>query len=256
MLRQQARYLRDLHGGAQPLVLPNAWDAASARAVAGAGFPVVATTSGGVAASLGWPDGEQVPPAEMFDAVARIAGAVAVPVTADIEAGYGLPADELVAALLAAGAVGCNLEDTDHSHGNVLVDPVSQAERIAGIKDAARTAGVDIVVNARIDVFVREAGSRDERVEQTVARAAPYLDAGADCIYPIGADEEALATLVARIPAPLNGMVRPGLTRFTRLRQLSMARISFASALHRLVMAGLGARLETIARGGDDWHDG
>ena len=127
-LKEAAEQLRALHSGPEPLVLPNAWDAASAKAVAEAGFAALATTSVGVALALGWPDGEQIPPDEMFAAVARIARVVDVPVTADIEAGYGLSPDEIVRRLLAAGAVGCNLEDTDHANGKTVRDAHKQAE--------------------------------------------------------------------------------------------------------------------------------
>lgn len=248
----RAQRLRALHHVGTPLVLPNAWDAASARAVVDAGFPAVATTSGGVAASLGWADGEQVPPVEMFAAVARIARAVDVPVTADIEAGYGLTPGELVERLIATGAVGCNLEDTDHAHGRTLVAAEVQAERVAAVRDAARVAGVDLVVNARIDVFVRQVGEPDERVEMALERARRYAEAGAECVYPIGADLTSLATFVARHRGPINGMARPGVAPFSRLLELGVARISFASALHRGAMEGLRRRLTAIAAGSDD----
>src|SRR5712692_5375356 len=117
-LAEAAERLRALHAGSEPLVLPNAWDAATARAVVEAGFPVVATTSAGVSGGLGWAAGEATPADEMFAAVARIARVVDAPVTADIESGYGLPPEEIVRRLLAAGAVGCNLEDTDHTSGD------------------------------------------------------------------------------------------------------------------------------------------
>ena len=129
-LQQAADRLRALHTAAEPLVLPNAWDAASARAVVEAGFPAIATSSVAVAHALGYEDGEQTPPDEMFAAVARIARAVEVPVTADIEGGYGLPPHEVGERLLAAGAVGCNLEDTDHTT-HALRDPNQQVDRLA-----------------------------------------------------------------------------------------------------------------------------
>src|SRR5215468_461495 len=140
-LAARAERLRALHHAGAPLLLPNAWDAASARAVAEAGLPAVATTSSGVARSLGWEDGERVPPAEMFAAVGRIARSVELPVTADIEAGYGLSPEAVAEQLLRAGAVGCNLEDTDHARPGALVDAERQALRIAGLKRAARAAG-------------------------------------------------------------------------------------------------------------------
>src|SRR5581483_791606 len=145
--------LRSLHVRGRPLVLPNAWDAATARAVVEAGFPVVATTSAGVAASLGYDDHEGAPAGEMLAAAARIARAVDVPVTVDAEAGYGLTADELVDALIAAGAAGCNLEDSDHATGRPR--PVeAAARRVRALRDAADRRDYPLVVNARVDVFL------------------------------------------------------------------------------------------------------
>src|SRR3954463_14850779 len=132
--------LRSLHRPGAPLLLPNAWDVATARAVVAAGFPVVATTSGGVAATLGYDDHEGAPPDEMFAAAARIARGVEVPVTVDAEAGYGMEPAELVAALRAAGAAGCNLEDTDHAGGG-LQDPGRQADWLRAVRDAASEDG-------------------------------------------------------------------------------------------------------------------
>lgn len=249
----RASQLRAYHHAGSPLVLPNAWDAASARAVVAAGFQVVATTSGGVAESLGWADGEKTPPEEMLAAVARIAGAVDVPVTADLEAGYGLSPRELIERLVSTGAVGCNLEDIDHTREGALVATEVQAERLAEVKEAARGTGVDIVLNARIDVFLARVGEVDERVDLALERAHRYVEAGADCVYPIGAGEEALAAFVDRFPRPVNGMARPGLARFSRLRELGLARISFGSALQHLAVGSFRRRLGAIGEGDDGW---
>jgi 2-methylisocitrate lyase-like PEP mutase family enzyme len=249
----QAERLRALHHAGTALLLPNAWDAASARAVADAGFPAVATTSGGVAASLGWPDGERAPYDEMLAAVSRIARSVDVPVTADVEAGYGLEPGELVAKLIATGAVGCNIEDTDRPDGRTLVAAELHAERIAAIKQEATAAGVDLVVNARIDVFARQVGEPAERPRLALERARRYADAGADCVYPIGADEQALATFVAGFDGPVNGLARPGIARCSRLLELGVARISFGSALHGHAATDLERRLQLIAAHRDDW---
>ena len=169
-----AEALRARHHGPEDLVLPNAWDAASAREVVDGGFPVVATTSSGVAKSLGWADGEETPLDEMFAAIARITRVVDVPVTADIEGGYGLSPEQLVARLLAAGAVGCNVEDADHGGDAVLHDANRQADYLAAMRAAARETGVSIVINARIDVFIREFGEPKDRVAETLRRAATY----------------------------------------------------------------------------------
>jgi 2-methylisocitrate lyase-like PEP mutase family enzyme len=238
LLAARAATLRALHHAPEPLLLPNAWDAASARIVAEAGFPAVATTSSGVAACLGWADGEQTPPVEMFAAIARIARVVPVPVTADLEGGYGLAAEEFVARLLATGAVGCNIEDTDRSGQSVLRDPGAQAEYLAAVKQAGRAAGVDIVLNARIDVFVRQFGEPAERVAEAIRRARIYLDAGADCVYPIFVREEAaIAALVEGIPGPVNIFALPDGPSRTRLGELGVARISYAGRLHREAFA-------------------
>src|SRR5215472_15362552 len=250
-LTDLAEQLRALHHAAEPLVLPNAWDAASARAVEAAGFPAVASTSSGVAVSLGWPDGEQMPADEMFGAVARMARAVQVPVTADIEAGYGLDAATLVKRLLDAGAVGCNLEDTDHAAGKTLRDQDQQAQWLSEVRRAARALGVDIVLNARVDVFVRRQTETDADIKEALARARKYLAAGADCVYPILVHrEQTVARLVQGIPGPVNIFALPELPPVPRLHELGVRRISFAGRLQRAALAELQARLERIKTDG------
>jgi len=178
-----------------PLILPGPWDAAGARACVAAGFPALATPSAGVSAALGYDDGS-TPADEMFAAVARIARAVDVPVSADVEDGYGLAPDELVDRLLEAGAVGCNLED---SRDGVLTDPHEQAAYLAEIRAAA---GDRLFLNARVDVFLHGDGDLGHAVE----RAALYVAAGADCVYPILAPADALPVLRAGIRGPLNAL--------------------------------------------------
>jgi 2-methylisocitrate lyase-like PEP mutase family enzyme len=233
-LAELAERLRALHRPGAPLVLPNAWDVASARRFAKAGCDALATTSAGVANALGWPDGEAIPPGEMFAAVARIAAAVDVPVTADLEAGYGLAAKELVHRVLAAGCVGLNFEDSDHARGKgALVDASRQAERIAAVKEAARAEGVDLVLNARVDTFLGGALSGDARIEETLRRGRLYLAAGADCIYPITAHEERdIAAIVDGLGrAPINVMALPTAPPLARLAALGVARVTFGSLL-------------------------
>src|SRR4051794_7901635 len=184
-LKAQAERLRELHNG-EVLVLPNVWDAASARIVEEAGFPAVATASAAITAMLGYPDGEGAPSSEMFSAAGRIARAVAVPVSVDAEAGYHLQATELVDRLLEIGAVGCNLEDSDHQAGG-LIDVGAQADWLAAVRSAAADAGVPIVINARVDTFLPTSRIAEvDRVGEAVRRGQRYRDAGADCIYPIG----------------------------------------------------------------------
>ncbi|MCH0563936.1 isocitrate lyase/phosphoenolpyruvate mutase family protein [Streptomyces sp. MUM 2J] len=182
-----------------PLVLPGPWDAASAQVFVAAGFPALATPSAGIAAALGYEDG-RTPADEMFAAVARIARAVDVPVSADVEGGYGFAPKELVERLLEAGAVGCNLED---SEGGVLKDPRRHAEWLAEVRGAA---GDRLFVNARIDTFLHGAGDPD----RTIERAALYVAAGADCVYPILAPVGLLPLLRAGIEGPLNVFARYG----------------------------------------------
>src|SRR5512145_3042003 len=150
-LQSRCDLLRSLHRPGDPLLLPNAWDVATARAVVAAGFPVVATTSGGIAATLGYEDHEGAPAEDMFAAAARIAGAVDLPVTVDAEAGYGIDPAELVASLREIGAAGCNLEDTDYARGELRA-PDEQAEWLRAVREAASEIGYRLVVNARIDV--------------------------------------------------------------------------------------------------------
>ncbi|HEY0814828.1 MAG TPA: isocitrate lyase/phosphoenolpyruvate mutase family protein [Pseudonocardia sp.] len=239
-LKARAEQLRKLHHGDRMLVLPNAWDAASATVVAEAGFPAVATASAAISAMLGYPDGEGAPWQEMFAAAGRIARVVSVPVTVDAEAGYGLPPKELVGRLLETGAVGCNLEDTDHRAGG-LTEPGRQAERLAAVRGAADEAGVPIVVNARIDVFLPPSGvPAAERLAEAVRRGRRYLEAGADCVYPIGVgDERDIATLVAELPGPVNANTRPGGPDLDRLRELGVARVSYGPRFYREALANL-----------------
>jgi 2-methylisocitrate lyase-like PEP mutase family enzyme len=246
-LKAGAEQLRKLHHGEQMLVLPNVWDAASAEIVAGAGFPAVATASAAISAMLGYPDGEGAPWQEMFAAAGRVARAVSVPVTVDAEAGYGMRPRELVDRLLEIGAVGCNLEDTDHRAGG-LIEAGTHAEWLAAIRAAADDAGVPIVVNARVDVFLPQSEiPAPERVAEVVRRGRRYLEAGADCVYPIGiGDERDIATLVAELPGPINANTRPAGPDLARLRELGVARVSYGPRLYREALANLKTTVEEL----------
>jgi 2-methylisocitrate lyase-like PEP mutase family enzyme len=233
--------LRAMHHGPRPLVLPNVWDAASARTYAEAGFAALATSSGAVAATLGYADG-QTPGELMLDAVARIARSVEVPVTADIETGYGLAPAELAERLLEAGICGCNLEDSDPA-SRKLADPGRQADYLAAVRAAA---GAELVINARVDVFIRRgSGSGDDAIAAAVDRANAYLAAGADCTYPIIAPVRALPALVREIGGPVNAMHRPGGPSLAKLAELGVARITFGGSLHAVV----GERVRELADG-------
>jgi 2-methylisocitrate lyase-like PEP mutase family enzyme len=244
-LKAHAEKLRALHSGSM-LVLPNAWDAASAVIVAEAGFPVVATASAAISAMLGHPDGEGAPWQEMFAAAGRIARAVPVPVTVDAEAGYGLPPGELVDRLLDIGAAGCNLEDTDHRAGG-LAEAGAHAAWLAEVRSAATERGVPIVINARVDTFLPASGiPESDRVAEAVRRGRLYLEAGADCVYPIGVGAHRdLATLVAELPGPVNGNTGEHLDLAT-LRELGVARVSYGPRFYRAALAGLKAAVQEL----------
>lgn len=228
-------------------LLPNTWDAASARLVAQAGFAAVATTSAGVAISLGFEDHERAPPDEMFAAVARIARAVDAPVTADLEAGYGPPPEELVERRLDGDAVGCNLDDTDYTRRNALVDAAVHVERLAAVKAAARAQGVDIVLNARTDPFLLAAGDADQPLEESLRRARLYRRAGADCVFPILATgEAAIQRLVAECGCPVTSWQSRRPLRSIACARSGVARISFGSSFHRWAMEQLAARLRQL----------
>lgn len=246
-LKTHAVQLRALHHGEQLLVLPNAWDAASAAIVAEAGFPVVATASAAISAMLGYPDGEGAPWQEMFAAAGRIARAVQVPVTVDAEAGYGMRPRDLVDRLLEIGATGCNLEDTDHRAGG-LVDAGAHTEWLAAVRAAADDAGVPVVINARTDVFLPTSGVREQdRVAEAIRRGRRYLAAGADCVYPIGVGaEEDIAALVAGLPGPVNGNTGPAGPDLARLRELGVARVSYGPRLYREALANLTTSLRSL----------
>ncbi|GAA2877582.1 isocitrate lyase/phosphoenolpyruvate mutase family protein [Streptosporangium fragile] len=248
-----AAALRALHVPGRPLVLPNVWDAASARAVEAAGFPVIATGSDAVAAALGYDDGEQTPVEEMFAAVARISRAVTLPVTADIERGYGMRPAELVARLAEAGAAGCNLEDSDPRTGE-MIDAEEQAEFLGAVRAAAVEAGTDLVINARVDTYMNGSGTPEERLAEAVHRGRRYLRAGADCVYPIFAIEpEAIRALAEQIGGPINVFFRPGAPSPGELAELGVARISFGPGLHRAALAHTARMLTEIQAGRDPY---
>lgn len=236
----KAELFRAMHRGPRLLLLPNAWDAISARVIVEAGFPAVATTSGGVAWALGYADGEATPWTEVVDATARIARAVSTPVTADIETGYGATPEALgrsIADIIAAGAVGVNLEDGVRGADPPIRSIADAAARIAAAREAANAAGVPIVINARTDLYIKNIGDEQTRFDEAVERGRAYLAAGADCIYPIALrDPETIGRLVKALDAPVNIMVRAGLPNVGELEALGVARASTATALPLLAM--------------------
>jgi 2-methylisocitrate lyase-like PEP mutase family enzyme len=223
---EKARVFRRLHHEPPILVLPNAWDVTSAtRLAALPGCRALATTSAAVARSLGWEDGEQAPAEEMLRANERIAAAVDVPVTGDLERGYGDPVGTARRAW-EAGLAGINFED---STGGGLVPIDEQVETIRAI----RAAVPELVLNARVDVFVRRTGGIDDAVE----RGNAYLEAGADCVYPIACPVDAVADLARRIEGPINVLVIPGLPEPRELQGLGVARMTWGSGLASIAYA-------------------
>ena len=250
-LQSRCDLLRSLHTPGSPLLLPNAWDVATARAVVAAGFPVVATTSVGVAATLGYEDHE-ADGDEMLAAAARIARAVEVPVTVDAEAGYGMEPGELVAALRSAGAAGCNLEDTDHAAGS-LRDPDDQAEWLSAVRRAATEDGYPLVINARVDVFFAPAlagagpGTQEALVPEGLQRANAYLEAGADCVYPIALWElDALRHFMSEVRGPVNVVPMPQSPPLAELVASGVARVSWGPFLYWDAMARFGDQLASL----------
>jgi 2-methylisocitrate lyase-like PEP mutase family enzyme len=229
----RAEALRGLHGGPGMLVLPNAWDAASARVFEAAGFPAIATTSAGVARALGYEDHQGAPMAEMLAAAARITRAVSVPVTVDFEAGYGRSPREIAERLVEAGAAGFNFEDTDHGGDAPMVDDERQAERIAALKEAGHAAGVDLVLNARVDVFIHRRDTPPaDNAGDGLRRAALYRQAGADCVYPILLSDEAVIAQFVEAVGAINVNLRPGgMLTLQRAASLGVRRISYAGSL-------------------------
>ena len=247
LLQRRAEELRLLHGLGRPrsrvLLLANVWDVASALAVEAAGFPALATASAGISASLGYRDGEHIPRDEMMQVVARIARAVRVPVTADLEGGYGDPA-ATVAAALRAGAVGMNLEDSNRGDPALASIDV-QAGKIHSARDAANRIGVAFVINARTDVYLLRggsgarsgAGSGDDGFAETIDRARAYLAAGADCIFVPGVrDETTIGRLAASIGGPLNVLAGAGSPEVATLFRLGVARVSTGPMLMRTAL--------------------
>jgi len=230
-----AEAFRALHHSGPPLILLNAWDPVSARIVAAGGAAAIATSSGAMARILGYDDGQLTPVAEMLTAVARIVRAVGVPVTADMEAGYGLPAKEFAERLLETGAVGCNLED---SVDDKLVDPAEFADYLAEVRAAA---GADLVINARVDTFLFEGTPAD-----AVARGRLYRRAGADCIYPIFAPLEVLPELVAEIGGPINAHAKPNGPTPAELVAAGAQRISYGTSVHTHLMDSLQELLPSL----------
>jgi 2-methylisocitrate lyase-like PEP mutase family enzyme len=242
-IREQARKAEafgKLHHGPKLLLLPNAWDVASARILEEAGHPAIATTSAGIAYSLGYADGQNISRDEMLSVVARIARAVRVPVTADLESGYGSTAKEVsetVRAAIEAGAVGMNLEDLSGSEQNPLLELSMQIEKIRAVRETAAAMGVPFVLNARTDVFLAAVGPEETQLENAVKRLRAYRDAGADCVFAPGVTELAtIERLIKAVKAPLNILANAACPPIVELERVGVARVTTGSGVMRAAM--------------------
>jgi 2-methylisocitrate lyase-like PEP mutase family enzyme len=240
-LRARADALRALHVPGTPLLLVNAWDAATARIVARAGAPAIASTSAGNAYALGYADGQLVSRSEMLTAVATIAAAVDLPVTADVEAGYGEEPEDAAATargVLSAGAVGLNLEDTTAVGSGPLLPLDRYLDKIAAVCAVAAEAGIPLVLNARTDVFLGQVGDPAGRVDHAIERGRAFLAAGADCVFvPSVTEPHQIAALVAGIGGPVNVLWVPGSPTLAELATLGVARVSVGSGPYRAMLA-------------------
>jgi 2-methylisocitrate lyase-like PEP mutase family enzyme len=248
--KQKALSLRQLHHGPKTLLLPNVWDVASARFIEQAEYPAIATTSAGVAFSLGYPDGQKISREEMLARVARIAKAVQVPVTADAEAGYGnRPQDAAATAkgVIEAGAVGMNFEDGTGDAAHPLADLSLQLEKIHAIREAALKTGVLLVLNARTDVYLDAVGEPEKRYGLALQRALAYRDAGADCVFVPGVrDPDTIERLVKDLKFPLNILAGYGSPPVAELEKLGVARVSLGSGPMRATLGFLRRLVEEL----------
>jgi 2-methylisocitrate lyase-like PEP mutase family enzyme len=253
--RQLAENFRKLHRAPPILLLPNAWDPMSARIFEAAGFPAVATTSGGLAWALGYQDGEKTPWPEVVAATRRMADAVRVPLTADIEAGYGDTPEQVarsITEIIGAGASGVNLEDGTPDPNEPVRAIADAAARIRAARAAADAAGVPIVINARVDLYLKHVGEEATRFTETVRRAEAYLAAGADCIFVFAvADLDLIKKLAAAIKAPVNVVGRAGGPGLKALEAAGVARVSIASGASTVVVSAIQRIAEQLHQTGE-----
>jgi 2-methylisocitrate lyase-like PEP mutase family enzyme len=236
-----ARFLR-LHVPGNPIVLVNAWDAISARIVESAGYPALATTSAGIAFLEGYPDGQRISRAEMLAGIARVCRAVDVPVTADLESGYGETVEAAMATArggIDAGAIGLNFEDGFEDQPR-LIDMELQCERISAIRRVADERGVALVVNARTDVFLNGIGPEAGRLDEALARGRRYREAGADCIFVPGVtDPSTIERLAHGIDAPLNILATAAAPSLAEMKRLGVARVILGARPMLFALAAL-----------------
>jgi 2-methylisocitrate lyase-like PEP mutase family enzyme len=253
-LNAKAKSFWSMHFAPPILVLPNAWDVASARIFQHVGARAIATTSAGVAFTLGYPDGQKVTREDMLAVVARIAAATHVPVTADMESGYAATPEELAETtrrILQAGAVGFNLEDVSGKSPTTLFTILQQVERIRAAREAAIREGIHVVINARTDIFLAQIGEPATRFDETVKRLNAYRDAGADCLFAPGVTEAStIGELVRQVAGPLNILSGAGAPTIRELQNLGVARVSVGSGIMRAALAfARDAAIEILEQG-------
>jgi len=253
--QQKAKDLLALHSNAELLVLPNIWNPIGARLLESKGYPAVATASAAISASLGYADGEVIKFSTLIDVITRIARAVSIPVTADIEAGFADTISELranVGRVIESGLVGINIEDS-LQEGGALRPALEQAERIAAIRDAANDLSLHLVINARVDCFLsNDYSTVDEKVAESLLRARIYGDAGADCIFPVGAEDlGSLKRLRAGISLPINILAFPGAIPLVQMQEMGVNRVSFGPAIFRSCLKKLSDISDELYQLGD-----
>jgi 2-methylisocitrate lyase-like PEP mutase family enzyme len=252
--RKKAEALRAMHTGQGAVLLPNVWDVASARIIEEAGFPAIATTSAGIAFTQGFPDGQKIPADRMIDAVAHIAAAVRVPVTADVEAGYGQrpeAAGRTARSVIDTGAVGMNFEDATGDAAHPLTELTLQLERIRAIREASENSSVRVVLNARTDVYLLQIGAQATRYDEAVRRLSAFRDAGADCVFVPGVrDAETIGRIVADLKCPVNILAVPGSPSVPELVKLGVKRISLGSGPMRASLGFLRGLAEEVKTSG------
>lgn len=249
----KAEKFRKLHAGPKLLVLPNAWDAASAALIQAAGFPAIVTSSAGCASALGFSDGNRIPREEMLGSVRHIAAAVEIPVSADMESGYGSGAENaarLASELIDAGAIGLNLEDGTGDASKPFKHSAESVEEIRAIRKTSDAAGVRLVINARTDTFWEGRGTPEENFTEAVKRCRAYRDAGADCSFVPGLkDAKLIERFVREVGGPLNVLAWPGMPPFAELERAGLRRLSFGGTTSRVAYGNFRRVLQTLSGG-------
>lgn len=238
--KEKAIEFRKMHQSGNLFILANAWDVPSARIFEKEGFPAIGTTSAGIAISLGFPDGQKISLDEMLQVVARIARSVAVPVSADMEAGYGdseAEVAEMATKLISAGAIGLNIEDSTKASEGPMYDLETQVRRIRTIRKVADRLDVPLVINARTDVLVLGRGDKEGRLKAAIDRGKEYNKAGADCVFPLGAvDQQTISEIVTQVGCPVNILATSGVPTIAELRRLGVRRVSLGSGPARATL--------------------